>query len=88
MEELEVKLPWKNTEIDRKLREKQWASIDVDCNGFLSLVEISLALKVIIKLPALFEMRQIIKNAFRTVKLLQVIPLNNLSEDQISKQEY
>ena len=69
------------------MREKQWASIDINGNGFVSLAEVELGLKAIIKLPALFDLHQVIKRAFQAAKAL-VRSTHNHSEDCVYKSEY
>jgi hypothetical protein len=64
-DELKDKLPWQNTETERKLRDKQWAQIDFNGNGFVSLVEIDKEIIEVIQLPTLFELKPVIMRAFQ-----------------------
>lgn len=47
-DELRHKLPWHLNEEERQMRIKQWASIDVNGNGFLSLAEVDKGMRDVI----------------------------------------
>lgn len=86
-DELKDKLPWQNTETERKLRDKQWAQIDFNGNGFVSLVEIDKEIIEVIQLPTLFELKPVIMRAFQAAKTSFKSKSKNYDE-YVTKAEY
>jgi len=66
--ELRVKLPYLDTESDRKARMAQWSRIDFNGNGVLSLAELDKGMRDVIKLPVLFNIKPVMLRAFYAAK--------------------
>jgi hypothetical protein len=86
-EQLRKKLPWKRTEHDKSLRIKQWNSMDVNGNGFLSLAEVDKGMRDVIKLPVLFDAKPVLMRAFQAAKN-KVKSQSKHGADFIEKSEY
>jgi hypothetical protein len=61
---LKEKLPYRKTEKDQKLRKEQWAGMDMNGNGYLSLAEVDKGMRDVIKIPALFDLKPVLMRAF------------------------
>ena len=67
-EELHDKLPWHLTEDQKQKRLEIWRLIDKNSNGMLSLAEVDLGMRDVIKLPALFALKPVLLRAFTAAK--------------------
>ena len=86
-EELKDKLPWLKTEEERQKRIQQWALIDVNNNGYLSLAEIDKGMRDIIQLPILYQLKPVLIRAFTAAKTKKT-PKSKYGDDYITKGEY
>ena len=86
-EELKDKLPWLKTEEERQKRIQQWALIDVNNNGYLSLAEIDKGMRDIIQLPILYQLKPVLIRAFTAAKTKKT-PKSEYGDDYITKGEY
>lgn len=63
-------MPWKKTPEDRALRDRQWAQLDLNGNGLLSLAELDKGMQDVIQLPRLFDCKPVLMRAFQAAKLV------------------
>ena len=69
------------------MREKQWAQIDCNGNGFASLAEIDKGIKAVIQLPTLFDLKPVIIRAFQAAKT-SVKSKSSNDDEYVTKAEY
>ena len=86
-EQLREKLPWHLNEEERQERIKQWASIDVNGNGYLSLAEVDKGMRDVVRLPILFSLKPVLMRAFTAAKT-KVKAKSQYGDDYITKGEY
>ena len=88
-EELHDKLPWRLTEDQKQKRLEIWRLIDKNSNGMLSLAEVDLGMRDVIKLPALFALKPVLLRAFTAAKnKVKSASKKNKSDDYLSKAEF
>ena len=86
-DELRVKLPWKKTPEELQKRKEQWALIDMNGNGYLSLAEVDKAMRDVICLPEIFDLKPVLMRAFQAAKH-KVKTKSEHGEDYVEKREY
>ena len=65
---LSAKLPYKKTEEDKKRRKTMFRSFDPNGNGLLSLAEVDLGIKSVLRCEALFDVKPVLIRAFNAAK--------------------
>lgn len=86
-QELATKLPWRKTEADKKLRDKQWRAIDINGNGLLSLAEVQKGVRDVMNIPKLYEQKAVILRAFEAAKAKEASSKKH-DGDYVSRKEY
>ena len=86
-EELNEKLPWLKTEEERQKRIQQWALMDMNNNGYMSLAEIDKGMRDVIQLPILFDLKPVLMRAFMAAKTKKAAT-SQYGDDYITKGEY
>ena len=69
------------------MRIQQWASIDINNNGYLSLAEIDKGLRDVICIPEVFDTKPVIMRAFQAAKV-KGASRSKYSNDYVEKSEY
>ena len=67
-QELQEKLPWRNNDQDKFVRDQIWSVFDMNGNGYLSLAEVDKGMRDVIQLPALFKAKPVLMRAFTAAK--------------------
>lgn len=85
--ELRQKLPYLTTPEQTAKRAKIWGLFDVNNNGYLSLAEVDKAMRDILQLPALFNLKPVLMRAFQAAK--KKLPAKNPhGDDYVSKAQF
>lgn len=84
---LKEKLPYETTPAETEKRNKIWQSFDVNNNGYLSLAEIDKAMRDVLQLPALFNLKPVLMRAYQSAK--NKLPAKNPhGADYVSRAEF
>ena len=86
-EELREKLPWHKTEEERQMRIKQWAGMDMNGNGYMSLAEVDKGMRDVIQLPVIFDIKPVLIRAFNAAKTKSKSKSEH-GDDYVTKSEY